>query len=104
MPQSYLFETHRVGAWRLLDLLKETRFPVSLLVNSAIYSHCPELPAAYCDQLAECGKKCEIVGHGCSNAEKQVTLTTKCGMQPDWCTRLSCYVICALQLLLLVAE
>lgn len=88
----------------MLDLLKETRFPVSLLVNSEIYSHCPELPAAYYNQLAECGRKCEIVGHGCSNAEKQVMLTTTFSVQLDWCTLLSCYVICALQLLLTIAE
>lgn len=42
--------------------------PVSLLVNSEIYNHCPELPAEYCKQL----RHCEIVGHGQSNACKQV--------------------------------
>ena len=63
----------RVGAFRLLDLLKELKFPVSLLVNSEIYNHCPEVPAAYCQQLADIGRACEIVGHGCSNAERQVS-------------------------------
>ncbi len=58
----------------MLDVLKDTGFPVSLLVNSEIYNHCPELPAAYVEQLRRHGKSCEIVGHGCSNAEKQVTL------------------------------
>lgn len=57
----------------MLDVLKNTGFPVSLLVNSEIYNHCPELPAAYCAKLRMHGKSCEIVGHGCSNAEKQVT-------------------------------
>lgn len=58
----------------MLDVLKDTGFPVSLLINSEVYNHCPELPAAYCEQLRGHGKSCEIVGHGCSNAEKQVTL------------------------------
>lgn len=66
----------RVGAWRLLDLLKDLQLPISLLVNSEIYNHCPELPAAYCKQLTEAGLACEIVGHGCSNAEKQVVMTS----------------------------
>ena len=57
-----------VGAWRLLDLLKELKLPVSLLVNSEIYNQCPELPAEYCKQLS----RCEVVGHGQSNACKQV--------------------------------
>lgn len=77
----------RVGAFRLLDLLKELKFPVSLLVNSEIYNHCPEVPAAYCQQLADIGRACEIVGHGCSNAERQVMLTTsqpgKTGLVPN---------------------
>lgn len=58
----------RVGAWRLLDLLNEMNLPVSLLVNSEIYNQCPELPAEYCKQLDHC----EVVGHGQSNACKQV--------------------------------
>lgn len=52
----------------MLDVLKDLDMPVSLLVNSEIYMHCPELPAEYCKQL----KSCEIVGHGQSNACKQV--------------------------------
>lgn len=57
-----------VGAWRLLDVFEELKLPVSLLVNSEIYNHCPELPAEYCKRI----KHCEVIGHGQSNACKQV--------------------------------
>src|SRR5437899_7513558 len=38
---------NRVGVWRLLDLFRELDLPVSLLVNAAIYDHCPEVVAAF---------------------------------------------------------
>ena len=49
-------------------MLKELGLPVTLLVNSEIYNHCPELPKEYCRQL----QQCEVVGHGKSNSYKQV--------------------------------
>ncbi len=38
---------NRVGVWRLLDLFRDLKLPVALLVNSAIYDHCPEVVAAF---------------------------------------------------------
>lgn len=59
---------NRVGVWRLLDLFDELALPASVLVNSAIYDHCPAVPAA-CRARGD-----EIVGHGRSNAERQGVL------------------------------
>ncbi len=59
---------NRVGAWRLLDLFDELGLQAAGLVNSAVYDHCPQLPAA----MRARGD--EIVGHGRSNAERQGTL------------------------------
>ena len=56
---------NRVGAWRMLALFDVLRMPVSLLVNSSLYDHCPELIAAYRKRGDE------IVGHGRTNAERQ---------------------------------
>ncbi len=56
---------NRVGVWRLLEIFEELSLPVSLLVNSAIYDHCPEAVAAFR------ARGDEIVGHGRSNAERQ---------------------------------
>ena len=56
---------NRVGAWRMLDLLDELGLPCAALVNSAIYDHCPDLPAAFR------ARGDEIVAHGRSNAERQ---------------------------------
>jgi allantoinase len=59
---------NRVGAWRLLELFRSLDLPCSVLVNAAIYDHCPELPAAFQ------ARGDEIVGHGRSNSERQGTL------------------------------
>jgi hypothetical protein len=59
---------NRVGAWRLLDLFAECGVPASLLVNSDVYRHCPQLVAAYRGQGAE------IVAHGRTNSEAQAGL------------------------------
>jgi allantoinase len=59
---------NRVGVWRLLELFDELGLPASVLVNSSIYGHCPEVMAA----VAARGD--EIVGHGRTNAERQGTL------------------------------
>lgn len=56
---------NRVGAWRLRDLFDELRLPVSLLVNSAIYDHCPQLVAAFR------ARGDEIAAHGRTNSEAQ---------------------------------
>jgi len=59
---------NRVGAWRLLELFQSLDLPCSVLVNGAIYEHCPELPKAFQ------ARGDEIVGHGRSNSERQGTL------------------------------
>jgi allantoinase len=59
---------NRVGAWRLLELFQSLDLPCSVLVNAAIYEHCPELPAAFQ------ARGDEIVGHGRSNSERQGVL------------------------------
>jgi len=38
---------NRVGAWRLLELFDSLALPCSLIVNAAVYDHCPGLPAAF---------------------------------------------------------
>ena len=58
----------RVGAWRLLELFDALDLPVSVLANSAIYDHAPELMAAHR------ARGDEVVGHGRTNAERQSTL------------------------------
>jgi peptidoglycan/xylan/chitin deacetylase (PgdA/CDA1 family) len=59
---------NRVGAWRLLRLFEEAQLPVSLLVNSAVYDHCPELVAAFR------ARKDEVAAHGRTNSEAQCGL------------------------------
>jgi len=56
---------NRVGAWRLRDLFDEVRLPVSVLVNSELYDHCPELVAAFR------ARGDEIAAHGRTNSEAQ---------------------------------
>jgi allantoinase len=56
---------NRVGVWRMLDLFREFELPVTVLVNAAIYDHCP----AVMDAFRARGD--EVVGHGRSNAERQ---------------------------------
>ncbi|HWK45443.1 MAG TPA: polysaccharide deacetylase family protein [Stellaceae bacterium] len=59
---------NRVGVWRLLELLDELSLPASVLINSTLYQHCPEVVAAFR------ARGDEIVGHGRSNAERQGVL------------------------------
>jgi peptidoglycan/xylan/chitin deacetylase (PgdA/CDA1 family) len=59
---------NRVGAWRLLDVFDALAMPVTLLVNSALYAHCPELVAAFR------ARGDEIAGHGRTNSERQGAL------------------------------
>lgn len=56
---------NRVGGWRLIDLFDEYRLPLSVLLNTACYDHCPELVAAHR------ARGDEIVGHGRTNSEHQ---------------------------------
>jgi len=56
---------NRVGVWRLLELFDEVGLPVSLLLNSKIYDHCPEVVAAFRKRGDE------VVGHGRTNSEHQ---------------------------------
>ena len=38
---------NRVGVWRLIELFDEFELPVSLLLNTETYDHCPEVVAAF---------------------------------------------------------
>ncbi|KAK9823125.1 hypothetical protein WJX72_000444 [[Myrmecia] bisecta] len=60
---------NRVGVWRLLDLFDELQLPVSVLLNSTVYEHCPGLAEAFIKRGDE------IVGHGRTNGEKQGVLS-----------------------------
>lgn len=59
---------NRVGAWRLLELAQDYELPYALLVNTALYDYCPQMIKAFSDRGDE------IVGHGRTNAERQVDL------------------------------
>jgi peptidoglycan/xylan/chitin deacetylase (PgdA/CDA1 family) len=59
---------NRVGAWRCLDLFDELGIPAGVLLNTALYDHCPELAAAFV------ARGDEIIGHGHSNAARQSDL------------------------------
>jgi peptidoglycan/xylan/chitin deacetylase (PgdA/CDA1 family) len=56
---------NRVGVWRLLELFDRLALPISLLVNSEVYGHCPEVVAAFRRRGDE------VVGHGRTNSEHQ---------------------------------
>jgi peptidoglycan/xylan/chitin deacetylase (PgdA/CDA1 family) len=56
---------NRVGVWRLIKLFDQLDLPVSVLLNSEVYGHCPEVVTA----LRRRGD--EIVGHGRTNSEHQ---------------------------------
>ncbi len=59
---------NRVGAWRLARLLDELGLPATVLVNSDLYAHCPELVAAFR------ARGDEIAAHGRTNSERQSDL------------------------------
>jgi len=59
---------NRVGAWRLRRLFEELEIPATVLVNSELYSHAPELIAAFR------GRGDEIAAHGRTNSERQSEL------------------------------
>jgi allantoinase len=56
---------NRVGVWRLHELFDRLALPVSLLLNSEVYDHCPEVVAAFRRRGDE------VVGHGRTNSEHQ---------------------------------
>lgn len=68
MNWSWLEYGNRVGAWRLRDLFAQLQLPVTLLVNSALYSHASELPRGFQEIGAE------IAAHGRTNSERQGNL------------------------------
>lgn len=62
---------NRVGAWRCLELFEQLKLPAGVILNTALYDHCPDLVAAF----AKRGD--ELIGHGHTNAESQG------GLPPD---------------------
>jgi allantoinase len=54
-----------VGGWRLIDLFDSYQLPLSVLLNTSCYEHCPELVAAFRKRGDE------IVAHGYTNSEHQ---------------------------------
>ncbi|WP_043363715.1 polysaccharide deacetylase family protein [Belnapia sp. F-4-1] len=59
---------NRVGAWRLIELLDALGLPATVLLNSAMYDHAPQLVAAHR------ARGDEIAGHGRTNSERQSVL------------------------------
>ncbi|MDM0077863.1 polysaccharide deacetylase family protein [Variovorax sp. J2P1-59] len=62
---------NRVGAWRMLELFDGLGLPSGVLLNTALYDHCPELVAA-CVARGD-----ELIGHGHSNSERQADMDEK---------------------------
>jgi allantoinase len=60
---------NRVGAWRLIELADRYDIPYAVLANTELYDYCPELMAAFRKRGDE------IVGHGRTNAERQVDMS-----------------------------
>jgi allantoinase len=56
---------NRVGVWNLIELFDSYKLPVSVLLNTEVYEHCPQVADAF-RQRGD-----EFVAHGRSNAEKQ---------------------------------
>ncbi|MEM7568124.1 MAG: polysaccharide deacetylase family protein [Pseudomonadota bacterium] len=56
---------NRIGAWRLLDAMREAGVPATALVNADLYEAAPGLVEAWRDSGAE------IAGHGRTNGETQ---------------------------------
>jgi allantoinase len=56
---------NRVGAWRCLELFDVLKLPAGVIVNTALYDHCPELVAAFT------ARGDEIIGHGHTNSQAQ---------------------------------
>ncbi|MES1161695.1 MAG: polysaccharide deacetylase family protein, partial [Rhizobacter sp.] len=56
---------NRVGVWRCLELLDALALPAGVLINTALYDHCPEVVAAFV------ARGDELIAHGHTNAERQ---------------------------------
>jgi allantoinase len=56
---------NRVGTWRCLELFDELALPSGVLINTALYDHCPEVIEAFS------ARGDELIGHGHTNAERQ---------------------------------
>ncbi len=56
---------NRVGIWRLVELFEALALPVAVLVNSAVYRHCPRVLEPFR------ARGDEFVGHGRSNSQRQ---------------------------------
>lgn len=54
---------NRVGAWRILQCFADLKLPLSILLNSAVIEHAPEL----IDAARRAG--CEFIAHGYSNSD-----------------------------------
>jgi peptidoglycan/xylan/chitin deacetylase (PgdA/CDA1 family) len=60
---------NRVGAWRILDFFAEWNLPLSILLNTAVYDHAPQLTDA-CRRAGH-----EIIAHGHSNSDMMATMS-----------------------------
>src|SRR5215469_4650081 len=60
---------NRVGVWRCLELFEQLRVPVGVLINTALYDHCPQVIEAF----AKRGD--ELIGHGHTNSDRQGTMS-----------------------------
>jgi peptidoglycan/xylan/chitin deacetylase (PgdA/CDA1 family) len=56
---------NRVGVWRCLELFDTLALPAGVLINTALYHHCPEVIAAFA------ARGDELIAHGHTNAERQ---------------------------------
>jgi len=56
---------NRVGMWRLFELFDDLDIPIQAQMNTAVYSHAPDIP----EKLRQRGD--EILGHGETNSEEQ---------------------------------
>jgi allantoinase len=64
---------NRIGVWRCIELFDRLRLPLGVLVNTSLYDHCPEVPAAFRPGNYRWGA--EVIGHGHTNAERQGDLS-----------------------------
>jgi allantoinase len=56
---------NRVGVWRCLEMFEELALPVGVLVNTALYDHCPDVIEAFA------ARGDELIAHGHTNSERQ---------------------------------
>lgn len=62
---------NRCGIWRLIDLLNDLNLPSSILTNSTIYQHAPQIIDAFIERGDE------IIAHGQTNSLKQSDMDYK---------------------------